>query len=426
MTRAPSARTARSPVFGLLTCLAVASGCTATGDAGSGNDFDALPRISLEEELRIGSVDDPDYGFTGIGGVDVDRDGNLYVLEQADVQIRVYSPTGELLRRIGRRGEGPGEFRSAPRFGIHGDTLWAIETSGRRISLFRLDGTVISTSPIQTVTVLLARSVGNIMPIAMREDGLFISDMTMFSFSRDMSEFNATDTVQVPRIVYAASGAPVDTIGWTPYVQQQRSGETEWVTVGDNRYIVPRPPSGDPVSVTLPDGRVLIEPAPATSAGPTPLTVTRLGFAGDTVFVRDYVYQPHPFDDAALDAAAWRVAKTPGGGIPILNGVPTAPPVPDDSMDAFNRIRGAMDFPPFQPPIRFNRVGTDGSIWLAREEDGGPDRRWTVLDPEGLLVGEVVLPTVVIPMWMAGDRVIVSDRDEFDVPWLVSYRMHIE
>jgi hypothetical protein len=68
--------------------------CNTAGSASDGSDVDALPAYVLEEELRIGDVDDPDLGFSQIGPVDVDRDGSVYVVERTDMQIRVFDEKG--------------------------------------------------------------------------------------------------------------------------------------------------------------------------------------------------------------------------------------------------------------------------------------------------------------------------------------------
>jgi hypothetical protein len=89
------------------------------GDASHGAyDIEGLPRLALVEELRIGSLKDPDHGFSAVGGVDVDDEGRFYVFERQDLQIRVYSRDGVLLNRVGGRGDGPGEFRNPATFGV--------------------------------------------------------------------------------------------------------------------------------------------------------------------------------------------------------------------------------------------------------------------------------------------------------------------
>ena len=126
-----SRREARASRQGWLVAPLVVAGTGACGsdsdpDGGASGleDMDAVPRVELEEEVRIGSVDDPDYGFSRVGSVDVDEEGNLYVYEFADTEIRVYSPDGELLRRFGGEGDGPGEFSGLTvTFGVQGDTV---------------------------------------------------------------------------------------------------------------------------------------------------------------------------------------------------------------------------------------------------------------------------------------------------------------
>jgi hypothetical protein len=43
----------------------------------------------IEEEMRLGSVDDPEVGFSRIGRVDVDRDGQIYMFEDLDRDPRL-------------------------------------------------------------------------------------------------------------------------------------------------------------------------------------------------------------------------------------------------------------------------------------------------------------------------------------------------
>lgn len=38
-------------------------------------------------------------------------DGNIYVYDQQDAFIKVYSPSGKFIRKIGGRGQGPGEIQ---------------------------------------------------------------------------------------------------------------------------------------------------------------------------------------------------------------------------------------------------------------------------------------------------------------------------
>lgn len=66
--------------------------------------------FSLEKNLTIGKAEgEKEYLFSRISGVDVDDNGNVYVIDGAEAHVRVFDNKGRYLRTIGRRGQGPGE-----------------------------------------------------------------------------------------------------------------------------------------------------------------------------------------------------------------------------------------------------------------------------------------------------------------------------
>jgi hypothetical protein len=69
--------------------------------------------ITPHELWRAGGDDDEDVLFGVLGSVDIDAQGDVYALDVQLSQVHVFSRDGQLLRTIGREGEGPGEFRRA-------------------------------------------------------------------------------------------------------------------------------------------------------------------------------------------------------------------------------------------------------------------------------------------------------------------------
>jgi uncharacterized protein YifE (UPF0438 family) len=70
--------------------------------------------FSLEEELSIGEAEGrEEYMFSQIMDVGVDDEENIYILDFLESHIKVFSKSGEYLRTIGRRGQGPGEIQRA-------------------------------------------------------------------------------------------------------------------------------------------------------------------------------------------------------------------------------------------------------------------------------------------------------------------------
>jgi len=69
---------------------------------------------SIKEELSIGEADGrEEYMFSQIIDVGIDDEENIYILDFLEAHIKVFNKSGEHLRTIGRRGQGPGEIQRA-------------------------------------------------------------------------------------------------------------------------------------------------------------------------------------------------------------------------------------------------------------------------------------------------------------------------
>ncbi|NIM91408.1 MAG: hypothetical protein GTO17_10730 [Candidatus Aminicenantes bacterium] len=67
-----------------------------------------LKIISLKEALSIGSLDDDDlYMWVGVTS---DSKGNIYLTDAMDCSIKKFNDRGHLVKKAGRKGQGPGEF----------------------------------------------------------------------------------------------------------------------------------------------------------------------------------------------------------------------------------------------------------------------------------------------------------------------------
>ncbi len=91
-------------------------------------------RISLEEVASIGTLDD-DLLFMW-AGIAADSDGFVYVTDAMDYALKKFDPSGRLVKRTGRKGQGPGEF-TAPRFlAASGSYLFVTDQSIPGIQVF--------------------------------------------------------------------------------------------------------------------------------------------------------------------------------------------------------------------------------------------------------------------------------------------------
>ena len=84
-----------------------------------------LPTRTAELDIALGAFDDPVLAFSRISDMTVDAAGRMYVLQLIEGQVTVLDPDGSLHKRMGRKGQGPGEFLSPAGMGWRGDTLLA-------------------------------------------------------------------------------------------------------------------------------------------------------------------------------------------------------------------------------------------------------------------------------------------------------------
>ena len=76
-----------------------------------------------------------------------DQNGYYYVADNIGLCIAVYNSDGEYIRKIGRSGDGPGEFRHLTFISIVGDTIGIWDRTRLRSTFYRTDGTLIQASP---------------------------------------------------------------------------------------------------------------------------------------------------------------------------------------------------------------------------------------------------------------------------------------
>jgi len=97
--------------------------------------------VQLEELWRRGSEEDEVF-FGSIAQVLADDAGNIYVLDQQQSHVEVFSPEGEYLQTLSREGEGPGEVRRPEDMLFMPDgTLGLVQYFNGRIITINLDGT---------------------------------------------------------------------------------------------------------------------------------------------------------------------------------------------------------------------------------------------------------------------------------------------
>ncbi len=93
-----------------------------------------VQKILLEEVLSIGSLDD-DALFQWVGVVS-DPNRCIYVTDNMDYSLKKFDNKGDLLKKTGRKGQGPGEFLAPRYLDISNELLYVTDQFKLEIQVF--------------------------------------------------------------------------------------------------------------------------------------------------------------------------------------------------------------------------------------------------------------------------------------------------
>ena len=374
----------------------------------SGGPLDAVPMWTAELQVRIGSVDDPDYSLTWFRRMEVGPDGRMYTLHPMEQVVRIFDPDGSLEGLIGGRGGGPGEFENVFDIGWVADTLWVLDGRSYRFNQFSASGEFIGSF---SVPIELGERDG---PRPARPDGL-LADGTVYgsppAFSSDVAD--GTLTHDRPMLM-TREGIVTDTLPSIAF------GRNQWAISDpdDPRRggMYTRQPFADgPLWAYVPNERALVvldreSPAGAEHAA---FRVTKLTFSGDTVYSRTHPFVPIRVAPQEVDS--------------LLNDMGSM--LEERGFLGVTEGRGRqwaeLTFyrPTFRPGVAQMVLARDGSIWLSTGPDGLGHDDWLVLDSDGRPIGRVKLPVGLDVLVIDPPHLWASETDELDVPYLVRFRI---
>ena len=335
----------------------------------------------VEEVRRIGRMegDGPDV-FGAILTFAADPLGRIWVVEDQAQEIRVFAPTGEHVRTIGRKGGGPGEFSRALRidFGPDGNA-WVADPLNARVSVFDSMGVYLTGHPIRGGFLTFPWPGG-----FDDRGGYYVPTPAVGSTGfrtvivRHDSDFAPTDTLE----------PPTDTRR-REYFELAGSGGRMMAGVPFQGGLVSRLTRRGTFLALVTDEYRLFDVAPN---GDTLRTVTR-------------PFQPLRVTDADLDWVR-------------------------EELKWFTDQGGRIDWskiPDTKPPVTDFFEDDAGHVWVELEDGPRPARsRFDVFDPEGRYLGVVEAPFRLQMMpspIVRGDTLYGITTDELDVPYLVVARV---
>lgn len=382
------------------------------------NDPDREIPLERRETMRIGTREgDPAYELFNVRDVVLDAGGDLYAAFQTDAEIRVYDPEGRWLRSMGRQGSGPGEFRFVTWLGVFGDTLLALDPQSFRMTLFSTAGELIDTWSLRAGMTML-------WPRSRTADG-WIVELDDFT-SRVPYDIGqpGTDTarIAVVRSIPDATGRlSAETPPWEVFDVVLKY--PRWTTWGIGKR-------GGPVF-----GRsALWEARERHAYGPDGSIYVARGsryaidvFDGSGRLLRRITRatEPVPITDALV--SRYRAA--------VMSHYDTASTTGEAGLDLVDAAEQHIALPRLDhlPILGAILVAEDGAIWVERPDRvddplllewsraGSPSQRWDVFDPEGRYRGTVELPARSTLHVVGTDWMIVTERDDLDVQYIVRY-----
>ncbi len=362
-----------------------------------------LPELAFAQELVLNPeplievnelTQGPDSELYRVLDAQLLADGRLVLLNAGTQEIRIYDPSGALVARAGRRGQGPGEFTFpvSLRASVDG-SIHVFDRGTARVTVFGPDLEVQETHRLSGVG-------SNTFPVGepmrpMQDGGVpravslrSVYDSGLLGLRRDslriMIDHPTGGVSELARVVQGDRFGLSDGVGIAPWIP---FGPRALVDAGAEAIVLGTTHSRE--------FRVI------DASGRSVRTVQAEGRLRE-VRPEDWVV----FQDSLIARSAQAV--TPLG--------------PDPRLDPLYR-RFLRETPrhPMYPIFRALRVGDAGTLWLEQAEAGpSGDRIWQRVDSEGR-IARLSLPPSWRPLGFGAEHVIVRKEDEYGVESVFVY-----
>jgi len=394
-------------LLALAPCVAVGCGSPAAQqDAGAARDSAGVRivenvretwpipwQVDARPQVGLGSVEgDPDQLLDRVAGAAGLPGGGIVVANSGSLHLLFYDANGRLLRRVGGRGGGPGEFRSLEWLSRYGaDSVLVLDVWNQRVSYYDADGNLGRSVQLQPHDQMpISR------PVGLFGDGSFLATPGLFSLGGNPPV--RVERTQVPLMRYASDGQSAELLGSFPSPELvhapvgplggwERRGrpfgsKTVFAAAGDRFYV------GDnatyEIRVYAASGRLIQLIRKVTR--PVPLAEADI----------------RAFEDSVLAASDSRAR-------PQMRRLFAALPAPPSA------------YPAYAPDIH---VDGDLNLWVRETSRTGQRRsEWSVFSSTGMFLGMVNLPRGADILDIGADYILCLERDDLDVEYVRKYRL---
>lgn len=351
-------------------------------------------RVSETPTLVIGGgSEEAGVQFADVVGAALLDDGSIAVADAGNHAIRLFAASGDSVARVGREGDGPGEFRQIGAvWRLAGDSLAVWDFRASRLTVFSRDGV------LSRVTVPQPAPSGSFHPMW----GLFADGSFVLGPGMDMAGLLTGGTRirrdTVPLLRYAADGRLSDTLGVFP-------GDEKHVLVSSSGFNVRTLPYGRRLRAALGGERLYL----ATGDQSEIVALAPDGRRAMLVRERRPVAR---VTDADRDAHHREQ----------LRGL--AP----EQADAERKRLDKLPFPTSMAPYAQLLLDRSGFLWVRRtaSEAPGKSHEWLVLAPDGRALASVATPAGLEVLDIGAEALVGVARDEMDVEQVRRYVLRRE
>jgi hypothetical protein len=348
------------------------------------------------------------YGadLTSIHGVSVSSNGRVAVVQQQDGAVAVVDSVGGV-HRVGRKGDGPGEFRTPYKTGWLADTLWVADFGTARVTLFTPALEVVRTIGIPgQVSLDATRTANNVSVVAVLGGDTILATAQLARQPR----VGGAGVYMLIRATKDGSAAAV--------AEWAAADMSVYMSRGSGYVGVGVPFAIDVLTNVSPDGKrfaVLETVIDGPDGGLVHLRV--IDNRGRELIDRSFPFAGIRIPDADIEAAIRAI------GVRRPNSPANRPQLaPDVARQMRTLVRAKI--PPVRSPVRSIVIGIDGRIWLQpRLEQEGLGIPWLVLDGQGRPEGRTRVPSGSKLQAATSVALWVVDSDSLDVESLVEYRL---
>lgn len=346
-------------------------------------------------------------GGGGEAGADLDQvsgpvrlsDGRLALANGGTNEVRIYDARGVHQHSSGRAGAGPGEYQNLTGIWLGpADSLMVSDVVVRRLTVLAKDGAVARSLSLGGVSGTPIPTDGKIdfaIPVAWLPDGSMLGVSQSFSFGQ-AREGIYRDSVTV--IHYGGDGAVRDTVGRFPGV------EMEQMTLTFAGRSVPSP-------IAVPLGRQTVSVA-----------------HGDRFYVT--LNNNWEIEVRGLDGALKRIIRANVAPVPIteadaaahrkelaeqMMAVPQIRNLPEALKSQFTAQFDQAKYPATFPFFASLLADEEGNLWAQEVTAGSKTQRYSVIDPNGRLLGKVTMPADFRASYIGKDAVYGVWKDADDL-----------